>query len=328
MNQLAPTSADSQQGTGVLDLSSLESAMRVASILADSTMIPKDFQRNVGNVLVAIQWGQELGLQPLQAMQNIAVINGRPSLWGDAVLALVRGSGLLDSIEETVTDQEATCTVKRKGENPVTRTFSMEDASKANLAGKAGPWQQYPKRMLQMRARGFAIRDVFPDVLRGMAIAEEAQDEPAMRDVTPEEPRAANTATASVKAKVLGKASEPKAEAPDDNKLQAVLDKIASADSVLALEKLASDAAALSVQADKQKARDAYSARLRILKSQPPTPDLEQFEHLSSMIITEIQKGGDHAEIRETFAEQLQHMATHAPDLLERVEAEFGSKQG
>ena len=61
----------------------------------------------------------------------------------------------------------------------------MEDAQKAGLQGKSGPWSQYPKRMRQMRARAFALRDVFPDVLRGMPIAEEVMDTPAERDITP-----------------------------------------------------------------------------------------------------------------------------------------------
>lgn len=55
----------------------------------------------------------------------------------------------------------------------------MEDARKAGLAGKQGPWTSYPKRMRQMRARAFALRDVFPDVLRGMPVAEELMDTPA-----------------------------------------------------------------------------------------------------------------------------------------------------
>jgi hypothetical protein len=73
----------------------------------------------------------------------------------------------------------ATCTAIRVGAEPVVRSFSVEDAKKAGLWGKAGPWQQYPKRMLQMRARGFAVRDAFPDVLRGLITAEEAADIPA-----------------------------------------------------------------------------------------------------------------------------------------------------
>ena len=155
---------------------SLSEAMQFAEVLSKSSIVPKDYINNPGNVIVAMQWGMELGLQPLQAMQNIAVINGRPSIWGDAILAIVRGSGLLESINEDISENEATCVIKRRGEAPVSRCFSMEDAKKVGLANKAGPWTQYPKRMMQMRARAFALRDVFSDVLRGIHIAEEAQD--------------------------------------------------------------------------------------------------------------------------------------------------------
>lgn len=168
---------------------SLDEALKFADVLAKSSIVPKDFNGNPGNILVAIQWGMELGLQPMQAMQNIAVINGRPSLWGDAVIALVRGSPLCESIIESIDGDTATCRVKRRGEPEQSRSFSMADAKAAGLAGKAGPWTQYPKRMLQMRARAFALRDVFPDVLRGMPIAEEVMDM-GERDVTPSQPRA------------------------------------------------------------------------------------------------------------------------------------------
>ncbi len=82
-----------------------------------------------------MQWGAQIGLQPLQAMQNIAVINGRPSIWGDAMLALVRSSGLLDFIREELSEDgtKAICTVKRKGEEPTVSEFSMEDAKKSRL---------------------------------------------------------------------------------------------------------------------------------------------------------------------------------------------------
>lgn len=162
---------------------SLDEAMRFAEILSESTIVPKDFARNPGNILVAIQWGLELGLQPMQAMQNIAVINGRPSLWGDAVIGIVRSSPVCEYIYESDDGDTATCRVKRRGEDEQIRTFSMEDAQKAGLQGKQGPWTQYPKRMRQMRARAFALRDVFPDVLRGMPIAEEVQDMAPERDM-------------------------------------------------------------------------------------------------------------------------------------------------
>lgn len=157
---------------------SIDEAIRFAEMMSKSNLVPKDFTGNPGNILVAIQWGMELGLQPMQAMQNIAVINGRPSLWGDAVIALVKSSPVCEYVVEETSDEQSTCRVKRKGEPEQSRTFTKADAHKAGLLGKAGPWTQYPKRMLQMRARSWALRDVFPDVLRGMPIAEELQDIP------------------------------------------------------------------------------------------------------------------------------------------------------
>lgn len=155
-----------------------EQALTFCDYLANSDLVPKDFKNKPENCLIAIQWGAELGLKPLQALQNLAIINGRPALWGDAVIALVRSSPLCESITESDDGKTATCKVKRRGEEEEVRTFSMDDAKAAGLAGKQGPWTQYPKRMRQMRARAFALRDVFPDVLRGMPIAEEIMDIP------------------------------------------------------------------------------------------------------------------------------------------------------
>ena len=130
-------------------------------------------------VMCAIMHGQALGLNAMQAAQGIAVINGRPTAWGDTLVAVVRASGLLEYMTEKVENGVATCTVKRKGEpEPCVVTFSMEDAKKAGLAGKQGPWTQYPSRMLKLRARAFALRDTFADVLRGVAFREEVADEP------------------------------------------------------------------------------------------------------------------------------------------------------
>jgi hypothetical protein len=176
-----------QASTGTFDLSprNFEQALTFSDYLADSDMVPKDFKGRPGNCLIAIQWGAELGLKPLQAMQNLAIINGRPSLWGDAVIALARSSPLCEFILESDDGHTATCRVKRRGEPEQSRTFSMDDAKTAGLAGKAGPWTQYPKRMRQMRARAFALRDVFPDVLRGLPVAEELLDMPTERHMGP-----------------------------------------------------------------------------------------------------------------------------------------------
>lgn len=164
-----------------VDLSpqTFEQALTFSNYLAESDLVPKDFKGKPGNCLIAMQWGAELGLKPLQALSNIAVINGRAALWGDAVIALVRSSPLCEYVIEEDDGKVATCKVKRRGEQEQVRQFSMVDAQAAGLAGKQGPWTQYPKRMRQMRARAFALRDVFPDVLRGMPVAEEIMDTPA-----------------------------------------------------------------------------------------------------------------------------------------------------
>lgn len=159
---------------------SLAEALQFADLLSKSDMVPKEYVNKPGNILVAVQWGAEIGLKPLQAMQNIATINGRPTLWGDAALALVRASQHCEYVVETQEGDVATCRAKRRGAPAETvAKFSQADAVKAGLANKSGPWSQYPARMRQLRARAFALRDAFPDVLKGIGIAEEVMDIPA-----------------------------------------------------------------------------------------------------------------------------------------------------
>lgn len=161
-----------------LQPSNLQEAMQLAEIMAGSEMVPKDFKGKPGNVLVAVQMGAEVGLPAMQAIQNIAVINGRPALWGDAVKAIILNSPLCEKFEERFDEQTMTAwvTAKRKGHAEFQASFSQVDAEKAGLWIKAGPWTQYPKRMLKMRARGFAARDEFADVLKGLCVAEEQMD--------------------------------------------------------------------------------------------------------------------------------------------------------
>jgi len=177
---------------GTFDLSprNLQEAYEMCERLAQSDFVPRDYQKKPGNILVAVQWGAEIGLKPMQALVNIAVINGRPSLWGDAVMALVRASPVCEYVLEGEEGDTAWCRVKRRGEPEQVRTFSQADAKAAGLAGKQGPWSQYPARMRQMRARAFALRDVFPDVLKGLPVAEEVIDMPSVEHA----PKAASAA--------------------------------------------------------------------------------------------------------------------------------------
>jgi hypothetical protein len=164
-------------------------AKEMASLIASSEFAPKDYRGKPDSVLIAVQMGADLGLSPMQALQNIAVINGRPSIWGDAALALVMPA--LAAFEEKAfgTQYEDSygweCTAQRKGwPSKTVRRFTVHDAKVAKLWGKTGqsggptPWVTYPDRMLQMRARSFALRDCGADLLMGLVLAEEAGDYP------------------------------------------------------------------------------------------------------------------------------------------------------
>jgi hypothetical protein len=156
----------------------LTEAIALAKMMAGSDMVPKDYKGKPANIIIAMQFGSEIGLAPMQSLQSVAVINGRPCLWGDGALGLVQGHPDFEDIQETTEGTTATCVIKRRGRTPCKRTFSDDDATRAGLIQKGGPWNQYRGRMRQMRARGFALRDSFSDVLKGISIAEEAMDIP------------------------------------------------------------------------------------------------------------------------------------------------------
>lgn len=177
MNNLITTQNNTFQPANI------DEALRLAETLSRSSMVPRAYQGKPEDILVATIWGKEIGLATLQALQNIAVINGKPSVYGDSMMALVQASPVCEDVEEFFEGEDtpnpvAVCIAKRKNRKPVIAKFSVEDAKRAGLWGKQGPWSAYPKRMMQMRARGFALRDAFPDVLKGLISAEEAADYP------------------------------------------------------------------------------------------------------------------------------------------------------
>jgi len=167
--------------TNGLALSTMSDAMAFAEMVAPTEFAPKDFRGKPAACLLAIQHGSEIGLSPMQSLQSIAVVNGRPTIYGDAALAVCLASAVCEWVTESVDGDGdkmvATCSAQRRGyPKPIASTFSVADAKAAGLWGKSGPWSQYPKRMLAMRARGFALRNAFADVLRGLVTAEEAGD--------------------------------------------------------------------------------------------------------------------------------------------------------
>ena len=180
-------------GEGGLVLTNLGDMYRFAKYVIASGLAPKQFD-TPEKILVAMQYGKEINLQPMEALRSIAVINGRPSIYGDALPKLVLASGKCEIFEEWAEgkgdDWAAYCKVKRTDMETVrTEKFSIADAKRAKLWGKSGPWTNYPQRMLKMRARAFAFRDMFSDVLAGFHTVEEVRDyepiRPDLPKVTP-----------------------------------------------------------------------------------------------------------------------------------------------
>ena len=205
---LAPIQAN---GRGLV-LSNLEDMWRFAQKVIESGIAPATLN-TPAKIFVVLQSGAELGMGPMRSLNSFYVVNGQARLFGDTPLALVRQSALLEYIKEHIDGEGdgrvAVCETKRKGDpEPKITEFSVEDAQLAGLWGKAGPWKQYPKRMLTYRARAFNLRDNFPDCFGGATIAEEYEGiDPPEPSHEPTMPR-----RKEVEAKVV---EAPEPEAPE-----------------------------------------------------------------------------------------------------------------
>jgi hypothetical protein len=158
----------------------VQEAIKLSELIAGSDLAPKNFKDKPGNCYIAIQMGAEVGLSPMQAIQNICVINGRPTIYGDMGKALLLAKGCRieeRDIKEIRASGEAWCRITRAdGKRQAIRTFSMENAEHAKLLKKEGPWQTDPYRMLAWRAFWFCARDVAADLLHGLGGVEEVRD--------------------------------------------------------------------------------------------------------------------------------------------------------
>ena len=158
----------------------LAEAWKLCECLSQSALLPDIFKKKPENILPAMMLSKSLGIPIFQGLQSIAVVNGKPTIYGDCALAIVRASGQLEDFEEVVTgtgeNLKAVCICRRKGyKTPIIGEFTFQDAKTAGLANK-DVWKKYPKRMLKMRARAYALRDGFADLLSGISVAEEMQD--------------------------------------------------------------------------------------------------------------------------------------------------------
>lgn len=205
-DNLPSVKADSK---GLLQPRTIDEEFRMASAYSQSGMVPKEYTGLPAKVFTAMQYARELGLKPLTAMREVAVINGRPSIFGSLPLSLVRASGKLRKIREFLFDDDyleinytnknlnkqvfgACCIVHRVDDEPREFVFTADDARQAGLLDSKDEacWTKYPRVMMKYRARTMALRDVFPDIIGGIAIAEYDFNEvaPAEAEFTNDEP--------------------------------------------------------------------------------------------------------------------------------------------
>ena len=188
--------AEADVGEKGIVLRTASDVRSMAMLVVGSDLCPKQYRNKPKDATIAILAGQAVGFAPMQSLQNIAVINGRPSMYGDGPTALAYGNRQVEWIKEwfeldgdtiepnypalkDYPDGLTACWQTQRKDtsepSPVTR-FSVTDAKVANLWGKTGPWTQYPRRMLIMRARSWGLRDNYADALQGISQAEEWAD--------------------------------------------------------------------------------------------------------------------------------------------------------
>lgn len=147
---------------------SLPDKIAYSKALAEGGMIPKVYQRNPANILVAVEYGEALGIRPIVAMNEINVINGTPSPSASLMASLARAAGhRVRTWNED--DGSAVCEIIRADDPDFTHrsVWTETKARGAGLWGK-GHWSKDPATMLRWRAISECVRMACPEVLGGL----------------------------------------------------------------------------------------------------------------------------------------------------------------
>jgi len=182
-------------GVGIM-LDSVQDVHNFSVFAAATGLVPSSFRNKNGEwnkqaITLALIKGLELGMKPTQALQSIYVVNGIPTIYGDALPGLILASGMLEVFEEWFEGEypkdtfTAVCRTRRKGmKTDRIDRYSIADAKQAGLWHKNDVWTKHDKRMLQMRPRSYNLRAIGADVLKGVAVYEEVID--VQPEVVPE----------------------------------------------------------------------------------------------------------------------------------------------
>ncbi|ACO74776.1 hypothetical protein LHK_01792 [Laribacter hongkongensis HLHK9] len=181
-----------QVSVGLTNLQGFELAQRAAKLLASSTLVPKEYQGNLPNCVIALNMAQRVGADPLMVMQNLVIVHGRPTWSAQFLIATVNTCGRFSALRfeffgERNTDEwgcRAWAIEKATGEKLVGSDVTIGIAKKEGWYGKNGSkWQSIPQQMLMYRAGGWWTRAFAPELSMGLQTADEAGD---IYDATPD----------------------------------------------------------------------------------------------------------------------------------------------
>jgi hypothetical protein len=210
-------------GNGGLQISNAKQMWDMAGVISNSAFKPKGLTAQE-DIFLGIQFGYGIGLSdPLQIIQNIAVVNGRPSFYGDMLVGICKASELFqDHYEEVKYEKDregkddlvCLCYAHRKGESkPHVGKFSFRDAQRAGLTSK-DTYKGYPQDMLMWKARARAFRAAFPDVLKGVSFREDMDERPERTTIEADVENAPKRGLAGIVAKA--KQTEEPVQMPEE----------------------------------------------------------------------------------------------------------------
>ena len=176
-----PLHADPTGGRLVSWAASLVAAKQLGDALCATTFAPASFRGKPEDAAAAILHGDEVGLSPMQALQSIYVISGKPAMYARAMVAVVLAAGH-EVWTVSKTDAQVTVAGRRRGSShTIEETWTTARAAKAGYTNNK-KYASDPQAMLYARAASDVCRQVAPDELAGLAYSAEelelAVDEP------------------------------------------------------------------------------------------------------------------------------------------------------
>lgn len=142
--------------------------IETAKVLASSDLLPGHLRGKPANIVLVAEMGRVLGLEPMTAITQVAIIDGKPTLSASLQAALVRRAGHRLHVEVDEDTLTATATLVRADDPDTTHSaqWNQAKAERAGLWGR-GAWSKYPTAMLAARATTEVIRLGASDVMLG-----------------------------------------------------------------------------------------------------------------------------------------------------------------